>query len=143
MSGGFLNYPYTTAPGYDTDTARAWAAAAAAQGGLTSLHTTALGEKTIFIDQNNNIKYLKVFIQYIKIQPNLPHSINNKPSMANQTIQHIISLQVLLVTVSQYSYDGLPYSSDSRTVAPRTVTFCDFFRTDQTFSRFWLTMHIP
>lgn len=48
MSGGFLNYPYPAATGYDTDTARAWAAAAAAQGGLTSLHTTALGKFSIF-----------------------------------------------------------------------------------------------
>ena len=47
MSSGFLNYPYPgTSSGYDSDAARAWAAAqaAAAQaGGLSSLHTTALG----------------------------------------------------------------------------------------------------
>ena len=49
MSSGFLNYPYPgTSSGYDSDAARAWAAAqaAAAQaGGLSSLHTTALGKK--------------------------------------------------------------------------------------------------
>ena len=43
MSGGFLNYPYPVSSNYDSDSARAWAAAAAAQGGLTSLHTSALG----------------------------------------------------------------------------------------------------
>ena len=52
MSSGFLNYPYPgTSSGYDSDAARAWAAAqaAAAQaGGLSSLHTTALGKKISF-----------------------------------------------------------------------------------------------
>ena len=38
MSNGLLNYPYPTG-GYDSEAARAWAAAAAAQSSSFSLHT--------------------------------------------------------------------------------------------------------
>ena len=62
MSSGFLNYPYPgTSSGYDSDAARAWAAAqaAAAQaGGLSSLHTTALGKKKIHSQVFHFIHYI-------------------------------------------------------------------------------------
>jgi len=57
MSNGLLNYPYPTG-GYDSEAARAWAAAAAAQSSSFSLHTATAFSGNTNYSMSNNIIFL-------------------------------------------------------------------------------------